>query len=140
MDVIVIDAGSAGSVVARRLADAGHAVTVLEAGGEDTNPAIHDPSRMGELWHSPEDWDYVTVPQPSAAGRRLHLPRSEPGRHRWLPERRLRFQSLSRLRRNRPEGHVGFCRPQQRQPAWCLPQQASFTSRPEAGFRRRSSL
>ncbi|MGN6427766.1 MAG: GMC family oxidoreductase [Leifsonia sp.] len=77
MDVIVIGAGSAGSVVARRLADAGHAVTVLEAGGEDTNPAIHDPSRMGELWHSPEDWDYVTVPQPSAAGRRLHLPRGK---------------------------------------------------------------
>lgn len=74
---IVIGAGSAGSVVARRLADAGHDVTVLEAGGEDRNPAIHDPSRMGELWHSPDDWDYFTVPQPHAAGRRLHLPRGK---------------------------------------------------------------
>ncbi len=75
--VIVIGAGSAGSVVARRLADAGVAVTVLEAGGEDTNPAIHDPSRMGELWHSADDWDYFTVPQEHAAGRRLHLPRGK---------------------------------------------------------------
>ncbi|RDV46768.1 oxidoreductase [Leifsonia sp. ku-ls] len=77
MDVIVIGAGSAGSVVARRLADAGHGVTVLEAGGEDLNPAIHDPSRMGELWHSADDWDYFTVPQEHAAGRRLHLPRGK---------------------------------------------------------------
>ncbi|HWH26561.1 MAG TPA: FAD-dependent oxidoreductase [Pseudolysinimonas sp.] len=75
--VVVIGAGSAGSVVARRLADAGHTVTVLEAGGPDTNPAIHDPSRAGELWHSPEDWDYFTVPQPHAANRRLHLPRGK---------------------------------------------------------------
>ncbi|MFD5600088.1 GMC family oxidoreductase [Leucobacter sp. NPDC058333] len=75
--VIVVGAGSAGSVVARRLADAGVTVTVLEAGGEDGNPAIHDPMRMGELWHSADDWDYHTVPQPGANGHRLHLPRGK---------------------------------------------------------------
>lgn len=77
MDVIVVGAGSAGSVVARRLADTGAAVTLLEAGGPDGNPAIHDPARAGELWHGPEDWDLYTVPQPHVGGRRLHLPRGK---------------------------------------------------------------
>ncbi|UOQ61250.1 GMC family oxidoreductase N-terminal domain-containing protein [Leucobacter rhizosphaerae] len=75
--VIVVGAGSAGSVVARRLADAGVQVTVIEAGGEDTNPAIHDLARMPELWHSPDDWDYRTIPQPGANGHRIHLPRGK---------------------------------------------------------------
>lgn len=75
--VIVVGAGSAGSVVARRLLDAGVRVTVLEAGRPDENPAIHDMGRMGELWHTEDDWDYWTVPQPGAAGRRLHWPRGK---------------------------------------------------------------
>lgn len=73
--VIVVGAGSAGSVIARRLAEAGTHVHVFEAGGEDVNPAIYDPARVIELWHGHEDWDYYTVPQPHAGGRRLHLPR-----------------------------------------------------------------
>lgn len=75
--VIVVGAGSAGAVVVRRLIDAGIRVHLLEAGGPDSNPAIHDLSRMGELWHSADDWDYFTVPQEHAAGRRLHLPRGK---------------------------------------------------------------
>ncbi|WP_166346570.1 GMC family oxidoreductase [Phytoactinopolyspora limicola] len=74
-DVIVVGAGSSGSVITRRLVDAGANVALLEAGGPDTNPAIHEPSRMGELWHSADDWDYYTVPQEFAGGRLLHLPR-----------------------------------------------------------------
>ena len=75
-DYVVVGAGSAGSVIARRLVERTDAtVLVLEAGGRDRNSAIHDPLRMHELWHSPEDWDYFTIPQRHAAGRRLHLPR-----------------------------------------------------------------
>ncbi|WP_434063201.1 GMC family oxidoreductase [Glutamicibacter ectropisis] len=77
VSVIVVGAGSAGSVVARRLIDAGADVTVFEAGGEDTNPAIHDLSRLGELWHSPDDWDYYTTPMEGTAGKKVHLPRGK---------------------------------------------------------------
>ena len=44
-DVVVVGSGSAGAVIARRLVDAGAGVVLLEAGGPDVNPAIHDPSR-----------------------------------------------------------------------------------------------
>ncbi|WOF23940.1 FAD-dependent oxidoreductase [Microbacterium betulae] len=74
---IVVGAGTAGSIVARRLVDAGLEVTLLEAGGQDTSPAIHDPSRLVELWHTENDWDHHTVPQEHAGGRRLHLPRGK---------------------------------------------------------------
>ncbi|WP_432502867.1 GMC family oxidoreductase [Kineococcus arenarius] len=76
-DTIVVGAGSAGSVITRRLVDAGQRVLLLEAGGDDLNPAIHDVGRAGELWHSTDDWDYYTTPQAHAAGRRLHLPRGK---------------------------------------------------------------
>jgi choline dehydrogenase len=74
-DVAVVGSGSAGAVVARRLVDAGVGVVLLEAGGADENPAIHDPARVWDLWDGPEDWGYRTVPQAACAGRRLHLPR-----------------------------------------------------------------
>ena len=76
-DVVVVGSGSAGAVVARRLVDAGATVALLEAGGPDENPAIHDPARVFELWDSPEDWGYRTVPQAACAGRRFHLPRGK---------------------------------------------------------------
>lgn len=75
--VIVVGAGSAGSVITRRLLDAGDRVTLLEAGRTDANPAIHDLGRLGELWLSEDDWGYFTTPQRNAAGRRLHWPRGK---------------------------------------------------------------
>lgn len=74
-DVIVIGAGSAGCALTRRLVDRGLRVVLLEAGGEDTNPAIHDPLRFGELWFTEENWGHATAPQPHADGRRLPWPR-----------------------------------------------------------------
>ena len=74
---IVVGAGSAGSVVTRRLLDAGVEVQLLEAGRSDENPAIHDLGRLGELWLSDDDWGYFTTPQRHAAGRKLHWPRGK---------------------------------------------------------------
>jgi choline dehydrogenase-like flavoprotein len=45
-DVVVVGSGSGGAVVARRLVDAGVRVVLVEAGGADENPAIHDPPRL----------------------------------------------------------------------------------------------
>ncbi len=43
-DYVIVGAGSAGSVVAARLAEAGYTVCVLEAGPRDSNPFIHIPA------------------------------------------------------------------------------------------------
>jgi len=74
-DVIVVGAGSAGCALTRRLIDAGVNVLLLEAGGPDDSPAIHDPARFHDLWLAAEDWAYYTTPQAQAADRSLHWPR-----------------------------------------------------------------
>ena len=76
-DVIIVGAGTAGAIIARRLLDAGKTVHLLEAGRPDDNPAIHDMSRLGELWMSPDDWGYFTTPQKHANGRKLQWPRGK---------------------------------------------------------------
>jgi choline dehydrogenase len=75
--VVIVGSGSAGSVIARRLVDAGVHVVLVEAGAADENPAIHEPSRLFELWDSEQDWGYRTVPQAACAGRELHWPRGK---------------------------------------------------------------
>ncbi|MGO1695794.1 MAG: GMC family oxidoreductase [Arthrobacter sp.] len=76
-DHLVIGAGSAGNVIARRLLDAGKRVAVIEAGEQDTNPDIANVCTLGALWHSEQDWDYYSTAQDGAAGRSLHLPRGK---------------------------------------------------------------
>ena len=61
-DFIVVGAGSAGSVVAGRLAEHGHQVLLLEAGGP-ANWFMTIPY-LGSLFQkTPYDWQYSTVPQ-----------------------------------------------------------------------------
>jgi choline dehydrogenase len=76
-DYVVVGSGSGGSVVARRLVDAGATVALIEAGGPDENPAIHDPGRWPELPFSPADWAWHTDPQEHCHGRRLFWPRGK---------------------------------------------------------------
>ena len=76
-DHIVVGAGSAGCVIARRLVDAGRRVALVEAGGPDYNPAIHQPNRAWELWNSPEDWAYNTEPQQHSLKTSLFWPRGK---------------------------------------------------------------
>ena len=76
-DHIVVGAGSAGCVIARRLVDAGRRVALVEAGGPDYNPAIHRPNRSWELWNAPEDWAYTTEPQRSSLKTSVFWPRGK---------------------------------------------------------------
>lgn len=74
-DFIIIGAGAAGCVLAHRLTeDPACRVLLLEAGGEDDDPAIRIPAFYGRLQDSPCDWGDRTVPQANLFGRRLYLP------------------------------------------------------------------
>jgi choline dehydrogenase len=74
-DYIVVGAGSAGCVIASRLAERGAAVLLLEAGGRDDSPLIRIPGAYLALQDSHMDWGYRTTAQPQLNGRRVFWPR-----------------------------------------------------------------
>jgi choline dehydrogenase len=80
-DFIVVGAGSAGSVIAHRLAaHPGTTVLLVEAGGPDSLPQIHDQalSSVLSLWGPGElDWGYATEPQPGLGGRVVPIARGK---------------------------------------------------------------
>ena len=76
-DYTIVGAGSAGCVLARRLAQAGRGVLIIEAGGPATLPAISVPPDWPQLQGSSADWRYVTAPQRHLGGRIIPYPRGK---------------------------------------------------------------
>ncbi len=77
-DYIVIGAGSSGCVIANRLSDdQATKVLLLEAGGPDTKPEIHDAANFTSLWGTEVDWGYQTEPEPVLYNRQLSWPRGK---------------------------------------------------------------
>jgi choline dehydrogenase-like flavoprotein len=79
-DYIVAGAGSAGCILARRLAETGASVILLEAGGPDRTRLVRQPGMIAIFHNVPAlkkrlDWGYYTAPQASALGRRIPQPR-----------------------------------------------------------------
>ncbi|MGH4031322.1 GMC family oxidoreductase [Actinomycetota bacterium Odt1-20B] len=83
-DYIVVGAGSAGCIVARRLADAGASVILVEAGAGrlERSRVIRVPGMISVMHSVPQvkkrfDWGYYTVPQKHAADRRIPVTRGK---------------------------------------------------------------
>ena len=72
-DYVVVGAGSAGSLLASRLAEGGrHTVCVLEAGPPDRSPFIHIPAGYIKTLYDPAyTWQFKSEPVPGADGRQF---------------------------------------------------------------------
>ena len=75
-DYVVIGAGSAGCIVARRLAETGASVVLLEAGPVDKTRFVRKPGMIAVFHNVPQlkkklDWGFYTVPQRHALNRRI---------------------------------------------------------------------
>ncbi|MDT4921800.1 MAG: hypothetical protein QOI15_2702 [Pseudonocardiales bacterium] len=75
-DYVVVGSGSSGAIVARRLADTGAGVILIEAGGSDRRTLVRKPGMIGPMHAVPQlkktvDWGHYTVEQKHALGRKI---------------------------------------------------------------------
>jgi choline dehydrogenase len=77
-DYIIVGAGSAGCVLARRLSeDSSVSILLLEAGPPDTRAEISVPAAWPNLFKTECNWGYVTTPQPHLEQREVYFPRGK---------------------------------------------------------------
>ncbi len=78
-DYVIIGAGSAGSVLARRLTEGtGFSVLVLEAGGSDRSMIVAMPAALAMPMNTRRfNWGMKTEPEPGLNGREINLPRGK---------------------------------------------------------------
>ncbi len=78
-DYVIIGAGSAGSVLARRLTEGtGFSALVLEAGGSDRSVIVAMPAALAMPMNTKRfNWGMKTEPEPGLNGREINLPRGK---------------------------------------------------------------
>jgi choline dehydrogenase-like flavoprotein len=78
-DTIIVGAGSAGCVLARRLGEeAGARILLLEAGPADRHWLLGVPLGVGKVWRNPRwNWMYRSEPEPHVDNRQIFHPRGK---------------------------------------------------------------
>lgn len=77
-EYVIVGAGSGGSALAYRLAEAGKQVLIIEHGGSDAGPFIQMPAALSYPMNmGVYDWGYQSEPEPGLGGRRLVTPRGK---------------------------------------------------------------
>ena len=78
-DYVVVGAGAAGAILARRLAeDPAVTVCLLEAGPADRHPYLHLPAGFIKMLFDPSyTWTYGSEPDPRTQERRIPLPQGK---------------------------------------------------------------